>query len=258
VYHNNNQNAPAIIFLHGNSASLKTWERQFNSFLNDKYHLIAYDFLGFGDSGRSQAPETDYDVTSLSGSLLSVISHFNLDQYFLVGHSLGGHIMVQTIEDLPGCKGIISIGAPPISSAQDIGKFYLPTAPVGVMFSNEFTEEALEATEENFFFSPDNKPPFFKEDFRKADGRSREAIGQILASTNFKNEVDVLNRIQTPKAFVNGAGERSINNNYYFDLDFPGTWKEKVYLIQNAGHAPHWENAAEVNRLIDEFVEAHV
>ena len=258
IFHNENPGATPVIFLHGNSASSRSWEKQFNSFLGEKYHLIAFDFLGFGDSGKSDTPDHDYNVTSFSESLLTVISHFNLQEYFIVGHSLGGHIMVQTLEMLPGCKGIISIGAPPISAAQDIPKFYLPTAPTNVMFVRDYTEEALDNVEENFFYDKSNKPGFFKDDFRRTDGRSREAIGGILASPYFKNEVDVLSANLTPKAFVSGAGERSINNEYYRSLDFPGTWKEKVYEIPQSGHLPQWENADAVNQLIDDFIQSHL
>lgn len=257
VYSNHNTSAPALIFLHGNSSSSRTWERQFTSDLNSKYHLIAFDLLGFGYSDHANDPAADYDITSLSASLLAVIDHFNLQEYFLIGHSLGGHLMVQTLDQLPGCKGIISIGAPPISSAAEIGNFYLTTAPTGVMFVNEYSEDALESVAENFFYHRHNEPEFFKEDFRRADGRSREAIGHILASPYFKNEVEVLSRNKTPKAFVTGRGERSINNEYYHTLDFPGTWQQKIFPIEDSAHLPQWENAEEVNKLIDDFVRAN-
>lgn len=252
------QGATPILFLHGNSASSQTWEKQFNSFLKDKYHLFAYDFLGFGESGRSENPAQDYDINSLTGSVIAVIQHFNLEDYFIVGHSLGGHIIVQSLDRLPGCKGIISIGAPPISSALDINKFYLTSAPTSIMFSNAFTDEALQQAEDNFFYSPETKAPFFKSDFYSTDGKAREAIGGILGSNDFKNEVDVLSSHHVPKAFVNGKAERSINNEYYRTLGLPNTWKQPNHIIENSSHLPHWENADAVNQLIDEFVQAHL
>lgn len=255
---NQNRNAPAIILIHGNSASTRAWEKQFNSFLSEKYHLIAFDILGFGDSGNSEDPENDYDITSMSQSLLQVIEHNQLEEYFIVGHSLGGHLMVQTLDMLKGCKGIISIGAPPISGIAEMENFYLQTAPVGVMFSNNFTEDALDEVVNNFFTDKSQVPDFFKDDFRRADGRSRQAIVAILHSPHFKNEVSVLNQHPAPKAFISGANERSINNQYYETLNFPNTWKQKVYAIPNAAHLPQWENADEVNQLIDQFVQEHI
>lgn len=247
-----------ILFLHGNSASTQTWEKQFNSFLNDKYHLIAFDFLGFGGSSRSEQPQQDYDINSLTGSVIAVIQHFQLENYFIVGHSLGGHIIVQALDRLHGCKGMISIGAPPISSALDIGKFYLPSAPTDIMFASAFTDESLQGVEDKFYYSPENKASFFKKDFYNTDGKAREAIGGILASNDFKNEVDVLSSNPIPKAFVNGEGELSINNAYYDSLNFPKTWKQRNNIIEHSAHMPHWENPDAVNLLIDEFVQAHL
>ena len=144
VYSNHRTDATPIVFLHGNSSSAKTWEHQFNSPLSDRYHLIAYDFFGFGDSGRSENPDDDYSITGLKDSLHAIIDHFQLDDYYLVGHSLGGHVIAQTLYDLPGCRGVMSIGAPPITVPPDIPAIYLPTAPVGVMFARDCTEEALQ------------------------------------------------------------------------------------------------------------------
>ena len=258
VIENGLRGSTPILFLHGNSASTQTWEKQFNSFLNDKYHLIAFDFLGFGVSSRSDQPNLDYNVNSLVGSVITVIQHFQLVNYFIVGHSLGGHIIVQSLDRLSGCKGMISIGAPPISSAQDIPKFYLPSAPTGIMFASAFTDEALQGVEDNFFYSPENKASFFKKDFYNTDAKAREAIGGILASSDFKNEVDVLSSNPIPKAFVNGKDERSINNEYYGSLDFPKTWKQRNNEIEHSAHMPHWENPDAVNQFIDEFVQAHI
>jgi len=257
VIENGLRGATPILFLHGNSASTQTWEKQFNSFLNDKYHLIAFDFLGFGVSSRSEQPQLDYDINSLTGSVIAVVQHLQLEDYFIVGHSLGGHIIVQSLDRLSGCKGMISIGAPPISNAQDILKFYLPSAPTDIMFASTFTDESLQRAEDNFFYSPENKASFFKRDFYNTDGKAREAIGGILASSDFKNEVDVLSANPIPKAFVNGKDERSINNEYYDTLGFPKTWKQPNNVIEHSAHMPHWENPDAVNLLIDEFVQAH-
>ncbi len=40
-------------------------------------------------------------------------------------------------------------------------------------------------------------------------------------------------------------------------LDFPGTWHQKLFAIPDAAHLPYWENAEEVNKLIDDFVESN-
>lgn len=255
TYNNENNGATAILFVHGNSGSSKTWERQFQGVLNDKYHLIAYDIFGLGDSGRSDTPESDYSISALTESIPKVVNEYNLTDYFLVGHSLGGHVIVQALEHLPGCKGIVSIGAPPISLPPQIDQIYLPTAPVGVMFQKDYDREDVQRVKQNFFHG--DAPDFFESDFDRADGMTRQAIGAILGSDEFKDEVNVLTHNAVPKMFINGANERSINNDYYETLDLPATWSTKIHRIPGAAHYPHWENAEAVNELIDRFVSEH-
>lgn len=255
VFTNDNQNATPILFLHGNSCSSKMWKQQFESTLGEKYYLLAFDFLGFGDSDHSDQPESDYSITALTEAVRTVIDHFQLKDYYLVGHSLGGHVIVQSLEHLQGCKGMISIAAPPIS-LPTVDQIYLQTAPANVMFKGEFTDEQLAGVAENFFYVNDIEPDFFRDDFRNADGRARDAIGAILGSTDFKDEVMTLNNTTLRKAFICGENERAVNNAYYDTLELPNTWQRKLHMIPETSHCPHWENAGEVNKIIDEFIQS--
>jgi|SRR5687768_3214785 len=255
VFTNENTTATPILFLHGNSCSSKMWKHQFESSLSDKYFLIAFDFLGFGDSDRSEQFETDYSITALRESVRTVIDHFQLQDYYIVGHSLGGHVIVQSLEELPGCKGMISISAPPITVPPAIEKIYLPTAPVGVMFQSDYTEEDLAGVADNFFYINSSEPEFFRSDFKITDGRARSAIGAILGDNAFRDEVVTLSSTPVRKAFICGEHERSINNNYYDSLAFQNTWQQKLHVVPGTAHCPQWENAKEVNRIIEGFIE---
>jgi pimeloyl-ACP methyl ester carboxylesterase len=253
AYSNEKPGLTSIVFLHGNSCSSRLWQKQFDSPLDDNYNLLAYDFMGFGDSDHSD-DINDYSITSLKNSVLHFIDQQHLKDYFLVGHSLGGHVIHQLVDQLKGCKGIISMGAPPISVPPDIAAMYLPAAPVGVMFQKDFTDDDLNNVATNFFYAADKEPDFFKADFRKSDGNTRAAIGAILADPAFKDEVVQLTRSPLRKAFFSGKHEESLNNEYYNTFNFPNTWGPKVHLIPDAGHVPQWENPEVVNQLIDEFV----
>jgi pimeloyl-ACP methyl ester carboxylesterase len=253
-YFNDNRRPITIIFLHGNSCSSRLWQKQFESTLNDKYQLVAFDFMGFGNSDHSDTMD-DYSITALKDSVQYFIKEQGLDNYFIVGHSLGAHVIHQLSNELKGCKGIVSIGAPPISLPPDVTKIYLATAPTDVMFIKDFTEADLDRVTSVFFHSQADTPPFFKEDFRKSDSNTRAAIGATLGDPAFKDEVVELHNSQLRKLFISGKEERSINNEYYSSLNFPNTWRQKVFTIENAGHVPQWENVDAVNQLIDEFAQ---
>lgn len=53
-----------------------------------------------------------------------------------------------------------------------------------------------------------------------------------------------------------GAQEQLVNGAYFAALEMPTLWRGAVQRIAGAGHAPHWEQAAEFNALLAAFVAA--
>jgi pimeloyl-ACP methyl ester carboxylesterase len=60
--------------------------------LADKFHLIALDYIGFGDS-EAPAPETfDYTFENLTAHMAALIDAIGLKSYMLYMHDCGGPI----------------------------------------------------------------------------------------------------------------------------------------------------------------------
>ncbi len=75
------------MLLHGLSAMCRIWDR-LSLALQDRYHLIAIDQRGHGDSSWPQAPE--YGTEDYVGDLEAVFDALDLDRFALVGLSMGG------------------------------------------------------------------------------------------------------------------------------------------------------------------------
>jgi pimeloyl-ACP methyl ester carboxylesterase len=58
----------------------------------------------------------------------------------------------------------------------------------------------------------------------------------------------------TPLAIVHGADEQLVNLDYIRSLTMPSLWRDEVQIIEDAGHAPHWERPDRFNALLAEFV----
>jgi pimeloyl-ACP methyl ester carboxylesterase len=84
-----NPDGPAIILLHGNSASLHTWE-PLVALLGDDFRIITYDQPGHGLTGPSA--DEDYSASGLMKSLDLVANAAGLDHFVLGGNSMGGWI----------------------------------------------------------------------------------------------------------------------------------------------------------------------
>lgn len=80
---------PPVLFLHGIMSHRGVWLRTMES-LQQNFHCIAIDHLGFGDSDKPK--DGDYTISRQAERALKVADHFGLDKFSVVGHSMGGQI----------------------------------------------------------------------------------------------------------------------------------------------------------------------
>ncbi len=82
----NNGRRP-IVFLHGAALNAHTWDVVCLA-LREHYHCLAMDQRGHGES--AWAEDADYTGDAHRGDIEAFVRHLNLDQFVLVGHSMGG------------------------------------------------------------------------------------------------------------------------------------------------------------------------
>ncbi len=78
-----------VVLLHGNSASLHTWE-PLAARLGGKYRIITLTFPGHGLTGPNA--NRDYSAAGMAEALDLVAEELNLDHFILGGNSMGGWI----------------------------------------------------------------------------------------------------------------------------------------------------------------------
>ena len=83
------ENAESIVLLHGFSANKDNWIR-FTKALDEKYHVIAVDLAGHGDSEKSLT--TNYGLIEQAQRLDALIVSLGIEQFHIAGNSMGGAI----------------------------------------------------------------------------------------------------------------------------------------------------------------------
>jgi len=78
-----------ILLIHGYAGDKDNW-MQFARFLTPKYHVVAPDLAGFGESSR--LPEAGYDIQLQVARLNRFMEVLKLERCHLVGNSMGGAI----------------------------------------------------------------------------------------------------------------------------------------------------------------------
>ncbi|MBN9004377.1 MAG: alpha/beta hydrolase [Rhizobiales bacterium] len=246
---------PAIVLVHGNSASSKAFARQLDGTLGRKYRVIAFDLPGHGNSDNAAEPAATYNMPGYARVLRDVVAHVGVGDAAFVGWSLGGHIVLEAAPDLPKAAGFAIFGTPPLAFPPAMEQAFLPNPAMAFTFTRELSEEQARAYVA-VAFKPNaaDFPAFMVDDVLRTDGRARESLAASIAPDGFRDEVKVVANLAQPLAILHGAQEQLINGDYFKTLKMPTLWRGAVQTISDAGHIPQWEQAEGFNALLDAFV----
>jgi len=81
----------AIVFVHGWSCDRTYWASQMRAFA-DRYRVVAVDLAGHGESG---AGRNSWTMPAFGDDVVAVVDKLGLDDAVLVGHSMGGDVIVE-------------------------------------------------------------------------------------------------------------------------------------------------------------------
>jgi pimeloyl-ACP methyl ester carboxylesterase len=244
----------AVLLIHGNSADAQTFRRQSGGDFGDNHRVVALDLPGHGNSSAAANPETTYSISGYAGIVVEVLQCLKLARPIIVGWSLGGHIALEAADLLPDAAGFFIYGAPPLGIPPAMEQAFLPNPGSAAFFSPTVSEEQASALAAAILKPGANVPPLFREAIHNTDGRVRALLGASIGAASYKDEVQIVANMRTPLAFVSGAEEQLVNIDYFRSLTIPSLWRGEVQIIENAGHAPHWEQPEKFNALLGEFV----
>jgi pimeloyl-ACP methyl ester carboxylesterase len=87
-----NRGAPPLLLVHGGRDHCRNWDWVAEK-LRDRYHIIAPDLRGHGDSAWS--PDGNYDMDGFVYDLAQLIHQLDLGPLSIVAHSMGGNIALR-------------------------------------------------------------------------------------------------------------------------------------------------------------------
>jgi pimeloyl-ACP methyl ester carboxylesterase len=253
--HESDGQGPAIVLLHSNSASSRAFSKQLEGPLGRRFRLVAIDLPGHGASDNANDPAL-YAIKAQAQALKSAIDALGLADARILGWSLGGHFALELAPDLPGAKGFLLFGTPPLAFPPAMDQAFLPNPAMAATFAETMTRAETEAYIASFF-RPGyaDVPPFFLEDALRTDGRARAGVGASIAPGGYHDEVVVLSELNAPIAILHGAEDQLVNAAYLASLTAPTLWRGAVQTIPGAGHAPNWEQPEAFDALVTAFVE---
>ncbi|MEI7579505.1 MAG: alpha/beta hydrolase [bacterium] len=250
-----------ITFIHGFGGSTFTWRDNQQFFADQGYRVVLIDTLGFGFSTTTAS--ADYSHPAQAKLIKSVLDQLGITETILVGHSMGGNIVLHFTESNPQMVSrLVLVDALVVSkpSKLNIVSFFLTMPPL-----ERWTKVFL-----NVIVSEKNFDKFLRSAYYDGSKVTPETIAGYhlsleikgwqstllgIASDNRKNAVpEDLATIHTPTLIIWGSGDTWIPLAQGQDLQ-KQIKDSKLVEIPDAGHLVMEEKSKEFNQVLWEGIE---
>jgi len=264
LYYEDHGSGKPVVLIHGYPLSGASWEKQVPVLLNAGHRVVTYDRRGFGNSSQ---PTEGYNYDTFAEDLHKLIAHLKLQDFALVGFSMGGGEIVRYFGKY-GSKGVskavIMSGVPP---------FLLKTGdnPEGLDASVfEGIQKAIAADRYAFFTE------FFKNFYNTdlylgtrvsdqvvqaswnvAAGASATASLACVPTWHEDFRKD-LSRVDVPTLVIHGDHDRVVPLAAAGQRTAKLVKGARLVVVKGGPHCITWTHADEVNRELLSFLDEKV
>lgn len=130
-----NDQAPVIVYFHGNAGNLSDRHEKFAKFLENPVGLLALSYRGYG---TSQGSPTEHGLYEDARTVINYLINkgINQERIVLYGESLGSGVAVQMATEYPTVKALV-LEAPYTSITRRAQEKY-PFIPIGLLLKDPF------------------------------------------------------------------------------------------------------------------------
>jgi pimeloyl-ACP methyl ester carboxylesterase len=246
VYEVRGEGEPALVFIHGWCCDRSYWSEQLPHFA-EKYKVVAIDLAGHGESGLDRK---EWTIEAFGDDVVAVVDKLNLEQVVLIGHSMGGFVMLEVGREIP--QRILGlVGTDTIWDFES-------------KYPQEFVDAVLKGLNDNFvefmkdfvrdMFIENSDPLLIDKIVRSTSSIPPEVgIGAVKAVINFQNNeiIQVLSEVKAPITCIN-ADATNVETNKRYVPSF------KAKIMSGVGHFNMMEDPETFNRLLEETIQEFI
>jgi len=198
--------------------------------------------------GHNHRPSMEkHSIENYSKFVQAKVSELNDEDCVLLGHSLGGHISLDVALHCSNIVGLISIGAPPLST-DTMAHVFKPNPTIACVYKENPSDEELIAFIQEGSVNREYDE-LLLEMFHNQSAQARTSLFSSLQG-GVSDELLKINQLTIPSLFVYGENERLINVDYIRSLDLDG------YKTLSGGHNIMLDNPTDLELLISKFIES--
>jgi len=241
LYFGTNKKSPVVIFIHGAGQSILCWKFQYSiSESIEQYNFIFLDLPGHGKSeGEGLTTIREY-----SEFLHSFINKLNIEEYVLIGHSMGGRISQVNLVNYPEkAIGAVLAGTGPRIR---VTRHTMDTAKKSLIDFADLASENSFANSASLELKTEFKSLLLKS--------NPETIINDLRACNKFDTTEVISDIKVPTYIIAGKEDKlaPINNSLHLKNSIPNS---RIEIIDGAGHFMMQEKPEEFNNMVTGFLD---
>ena len=245
-YHVLGKGERALVFVHGWCCDRRCWDQQEDYFASD-YTVVSINLAGHGSSGDQR---NRWTMAAFGQDVVAVARQLGLEQTVLIGHSMGGPVILEAARHLPDSI----IGLIGVETLWNVEQLRTPEQIAEAMapFRSNYSEAARAFLKTMFISTSEVKP-------------AEEIMADMLATPKhiaisaleeaMKNDGRVqalIREIKAPKTIINSAHWRATNE------EAARRYGIDVLLMSGVGHFVMKEAPQTFNCLLDETVKKYM
>jgi pimeloyl-ACP methyl ester carboxylesterase len=248
AYEVRGEGEPALVFVHGWCCDRSYWNEQLPHFAQ-KHKVVAIDLAGHGESGLDRK---EWTMGAFGEDVVAVVNKLNLDQIVLVGHSMGGFVILEAARRMPQLV-IGLVGVDTLQNFED-------------KFAQEQIDDMFTPLRSNFaegtrnfvrtMFTPTSDSALVEKIASDMSSAPQDVgLGALEGYVDFQNNeiIRVLQEVQAPIVCINSDKyPTNAEANQQYASSF------KAMIMSGVGHFNMIEDPETFNRLLEHTIQEFV
>jgi pimeloyl-ACP methyl ester carboxylesterase len=231
-------NIVPIVFAHSFGGSSAHWKNQIDYFRN-KNRVIAFDFRSHGKSDPST--QQLFSAEALATDIAAVIDSLGLEEFILVGHSMGGAAAIAYASAYPDrVAGLLLAGTPGKTPKEQ-------STPVIASLESDKYDEVMDQYMKSLL--ADAKPETNTLVMGEIKKISKETSINIIKALFEFDPIPAMKEFQMPLLIVSTAREKSQPNSLMNQMP-----EVNNQVFQGTSHWIQLDKPLEFNRILDRFI----
>jgi len=245
-----------VLFIHGNSSCKEIWRDQIDAVASCGRPVMALDLPGHGKSDNARTPSQTYSFPGYARIVSQLLDSLAWSEVDVVGWSLGGHIGLELLGCEPRIRSLLIVGTPPARpSPEALQAAFKPSQTMGLTGKRAFSQEDAVVYATNMLGGEGWVAPHLLDAVHRTDGEARHYMFTNAMSGVGADQRNLVETRDIPLCVVHGAKEPFVRLDYLRSIAYRNLWGGEVFVVADAGHAPHWQRPREFNRILLSFLD---